>query len=175
MQKQATEQIEYLANYDGLTGLMNRMALQSAVENVLVSVQKSQQLLALLFIDLDGFKAVNDTLGHAVGDEVLKSTAERLMKNVRGRDLVARLGGDEFVVVLVHLTDVSHIVPVADKLLNALHQTLTHQDQTLHVTPSMGISVYSDTCCDYAKLLSSADKAMYKAKENGKNNYQFAP
>lgn len=175
LQKQATEQIEYLANYDGLTGLMNRMALQSAVENVLVSVQKSQQLLALLFIDLDGFKAVNDTLGHAVGDEVLKSTAERLMKNVRGRDLVARLGGDEFVVVLVHLTDVSHIVPVADKLLNALHQTLTHQDQTLHVTPSMGISVYSDTCCDYAKLLSSADKAMYKAKENGKNNYQFAP
>ena len=175
LQKQATEQIEYLANYDGLTGLMNRMALQSAVENVLVSVQKSQQLLALLFIDLDGFKAVNDTLGHAVGDEVLKSTAERLMKNVRGRDLVARLGGDEFVVVLVHLTDVSHIDPVADKLLNALHQTLTHQDQTLHVTPSMGISVYSDTCCDYAKLLSSADKAMYKAKENGKNNYQFAP
>ncbi|MEY2665832.1 MAG: hypothetical protein RLZZ384_3 [Pseudomonadota bacterium] len=175
LQKQATEQIEYLANYDGLTGLMNRMALQSAVENVLVSVQKSQQLLALLFIDLDGFKAVNDTLGHAVGDEVLKSTAERLMKNVRGRDLVARLGGDEFVVVLVHLTDVSHIVPVADKLLNALHQTLTHEDQTLHVTPSMGIAVYSDTCCDYAKLLSSADKAMYKAKENGKNNYQFAP
>ena len=175
LQKQATEQIEYLANYDGLTGLMNRMALQSAVENVLVSVQKSQQLLALLFIDLDGFKAVNDTLGHAVGDEVLKSTAERLMKNVRERDLVARLGGDEFVVVLVHLTDVSHIAPVADKLLNALHQILTHGDQTLHVTPSMGIAVYSDTCCDYAKLLSSADKAMYKAKENGKNNYQFAP
>ena len=174
-QKQATEQIEYLANYDGLTGLMNRMALQSAVDNVLVSVQKNQQLLALLFIDLDGFKAVNDTLGHAVGDEVLKSTAERLMKNVRERDLVARLGGDEFVVVLVHLTDVSHIAPVADKLLNALHQILTHGDQTLHVTPSMGIAVYSDTCCDYAKLLSSADKAMYKAKENGKNNYQFAP
>ncbi len=174
-QKQATEQIEYLANYDSLTGLMNRMALQSAVDNVLISIQKSQQLLALLFIDLDGFKAVNDTLGHAVGDEVLKSTAERLMKNVRGRDLVARLGGDEFVVVLVHLTDVSHIVPVADKLLNALHQTLPHEGQTLHVTPSMGIAVYSDTCCDYAKLLSSADKAMYKAKENGKNNYQFAP
>ena len=175
LQKQATEQIEHLANYDGLTGLMNRMALQSAVENVLISVQKTQQLLALLFIDLDGFKAVNDTLGHAVGDEVLKSTAERLMKNVRERDLVARLGGDEFVVVLVHLTDESHIAPVADKLLNALHQILPHGDQSLHVTPSMGIAVYSDTCCDYAKLLSSADKAMYKAKENGKNNYQFAP
>ena len=175
LQKQATEQIEYLANYDGLTGLMNRIALQTAVDNVLISVQKTQQLLALLFIDLDGFKAVNDTLGHAVGDEVLKSTADRLMKNVRERDLVARLGGDEFVVVLVHLTDVSHIAPVADKLLHALHQTLAHGNQTLHVTPSMGIAVYSDSCCDYAKLLSSADKAMYKAKENGKNNYQFAP
>ena len=174
-QKQATEQIEYLANYDALTGLMNRRALQSAVESVLLSVQKNQQLLALLFIDLDGFKAVNDTLGHEMGDEVLKTTAERLMKNVRGRDLVARLGGDEFVVVLVHLTDVSHIVPVANKLLNALHQTLPNADRTLHVTPSIGIAVYSQTCCDYAKLLSSADQAMYKAKESGKNNYQFAP
>ena len=174
LQKRATEQIEYLAHYDSLTGLMNRMALQEAFELALVSTQKNQQLLALLFIDLDGFKAVNDNLGHDVGDEVLKITAERLRKNVRERDLIARLGGDEFVVVLTHLTDTHHIVPIADKLLHALNQRLTGNTKNLLITPSIGIAVYSETCNDYEKLLTSADKAMYMAKTHGKNNYQFA-
>ena len=174
LQKRATEQIEYLAHYDSLTGLMNRMALQKNFELALASTQKNQQLLALLFIDLDGFKAVNDNLGHDVGDEVLRITAERLKKNVRERDLIARLGGDEFVVVLTHLTDTHHIIPIADKLLHALNQTLTGNKKNLSITPSIGIAVYSDTCNDYEKLLTRADKAMYMAKTHGKNNYQFA-
>ena len=174
LQKRATEQIEYLAHYDSLTGLMNRMALQEAFQLTLASTQKNQQLLALLFIDLDGFKAVNDNLGHDVGDEVLKITAERLRKNVRERDLIARLGGDEFVVVLTHLTETHHIIPIADKLLHALNQTLTGKTKNLSITPSIGIAVYSDTCNSYEKLLISADKAMYMAKTHGKNNYQFA-
>ncbi|MDD5216391.1 MAG: diguanylate cyclase, partial [Methylococcales bacterium] len=174
-QKRATEQIEYLAHYDSLTGLMNRMALQEAFELALLSSQKNQQLLALLFIDLDGFKAVNDNLGHDVGDEVLKITADRLRKNVRERDLIARLGGDEFVVVLTHLTDMLHIIPIADKLLHALNQSISGETKTLSITPSIGIAVYSENCNDYEKLLTSADKAMYVAKTHGKNNYQFAP
>ncbi|MDD5229492.1 MAG: diguanylate cyclase, partial [Methylococcales bacterium] len=109
VQKRAIEQIEYLANYDALTGLMNRRALEIAAKQALISTKRYQQLLALLFIDLDGFKAVNDNLGHDVGDEVLKVAADRLKKTVRKCDLISRLGGDEFVVVLTNLSDVNSI------------------------------------------------------------------
>lgn len=173
-QKRAAEQIAYLAHYDSLTKLMNRTSLQAAVQLAIIEAQQSNHLLALLFIDLDGFKAVNDTLGHDVGDNVLKNTAEYLRKNVRERDIVARLGGDEFVVVLTNLMEVNHILPIAEKIVLALNQTITHDAKTLYVSPSIGISVLSEHCDDYETLLNKADKAMYSAKTNGKNNFQFA-
>lgn len=146
---------------------MNRTSLQAAVDLALADTRKNNLRLALLFIDLDGFKAVNDNLGH----DVLKNTAERLRKSVRERDIVARLGGDEFVVVLTNLTDESHITRIAEKIVAA---TLTDETKTLYVSSSIGIAVYSESCDDYEKLISNADKAMYAAKTQGKNNFQFS-
>ena len=124
-------------------------------------------MLALLFIDLDGFKAVNDNFGHDVGDDVLKKAAESLKKTVRECDIIARLGGDEFVVVLTNLSDFNSISPIADKIVLSLNQTVSDETQTLTVTPSIGISVFSEACDDYEKLLTRADKAMYAAKTYG--------
>ncbi len=174
IQKHAIEQIEYLANYDGLTRLMNRRALEVATKRALADAKRHKHLLALLFIDLDGFKAVNDNFGHDVGDDVLKKAAESLKKTVRECDIIARLGGDEFVVVLTNLSDFNSISPIADKIVLSLNQTVSDETQTLTVTPSIGISVFSEACDDYEKLLTRADKAMYAAKTYGKNNYQFA-
>lgn len=174
IQKRAAEQLEFLALHDSLTMLMNRTSLKVAVDLALEKAQKNNLGLALLFIDLDGFKAVNDNLGHDVGDTVLKNTAERLRESVRERDIVARLGGDEFVVVLTDLTEKAHIATIAEKIVTSLNQVLTNETKTLYISPSIGIAVYSESCNDYEKLILNADKAMYAVKTQGKNNFQFA-
>lgn len=168
------EQIERLAFYDGLTGLMNRRIFETSVKQALTEIQRNQKSLALLFIDLDGFKAINDNFGHDVGDAVLVTTADRLKEHVRESDLVSRFGGDEFVVALTLLNDANDIVLIAEKLVKVLNQTRHDGSKTFSITPSIGISVYSETCNDYEKLLVSADNAMYLAKKSGKNNYKFA-
>ncbi len=174
-QKQANEKIAYLAHYDALTNLMNRVLLQKKVETELNTLKQTELALALLFIDLDGFKNVNDNLGHDIGDQVLKNTAIKLKQNVREQDFVARLGGDEFVVVLLNLNKTAQIEVIVKKLVNALHQELIYQDSVLYVTPSIGIAISSvENYNDYEQLLTKADKAMYAAKNKGKNTYQFS-
>lgn len=175
--------LENLAIHDTLTGLHNRYALLERLQNSINFAQKNNQKLALFFIDLDRFKQINDSLGHAVGDEVLIHVAELLLGNIHGNDLVARLGGDEFVVLIDQVEDAYHLSTVADNIIKVIQQVIELENQELQVTCSIGISIYPDDIDGSESLeshtalanllLRNADAAMYRAKDEGKNNYQF--
>jgi diguanylate cyclase (GGDEF)-like protein len=171
--KGAEERIQYLATHDGLTGLPNRVMFGQLLGLELASARRYQRKLALLFIDLDGFKAVNDTLGHAAGDTLLKEMAARLKRTLRASDVVARLGGDEFVVLIQEANDAGQVSAVARKLLAATARPVEISGQECRVTASIGICMYPGDAHDEESLMKSADRAMYLAKEAGKNNFQF--
>jgi diguanylate cyclase (GGDEF)-like protein/PAS domain S-box-containing protein len=166
-------QLSYVAQHDGLTDLPNRSLLHDRLERALTAVKRHRAVLAVLFLDLDGFKQVNDALGHAVGDRLLQSVALRLSAAVRETDTVARLGGDEFVILLseiVHVTDASRF---AEKLLEAFRLPFVLDGHELHITASIGVVVPSGNCTRGEDILRHADSAMYEAKQHGRNNYQF--
>ena len=163
------ENLEKAANYDELTGLPNRRRMTELFEQELVEADKRNGKLAVCFIDLDGFKDINDDFGHSVGDMVLKTVAERLQASVREHDVVARLGGDEFVAILRDVKDGT----VFDRILEAIRQTIPHSQHQLQLSGSLGITVYPEDQSDPDLLLRHADQAMYAAKEQGKNQYQF--
>ena len=171
--KTAEEQVRYLAYYDALTGLPNRSLLQDRLAKALASARRRGEKVALLFLDLDRFKTINDSLGHSVGDLLLKEVAERLKKWAREQDTVARLGGDEFVVVLTGIKDVADAAVAADRLMKAMSTEFMVQGHLLSATCSLGISVFPDHGRDGEALIKNADAAMYCAKENGRNNFQF--
>ena len=166
------EKIRQLAYYDSLTGLPNRRLLQDRVGQMLASAEREKKQFALLFIDLDHFKKVNDSLGHSVGDKLLTEVAERLSGCVRRMDTVARIGGDEFVVLLSDVA-LDGAAEVSRKILSALGLPCHVDQHELAVTPSLGISVYPQDGVDFETLLKHADIAMYRAKESGRNAYQF--
>lgn len=166
------KQVEYLAFHDGLTGLPNRSLFTQLLQQGIAQAQRYDRKLAVLFLDLDRFKAINDTLGHDAGDVLLKEVAERLKSCLRDSDTVARLGGDEFVVLLPELADESHCANVARKMINAVARPVRLRDQDFRVTVSIGISTYPGDGKDQETLTKHADVAMYHAKEQGKNNYQ---
>lgn len=162
------QQLIHYAQHDALTALLNRPALEARL-----SLQLEQRIsTTVLFIDLDGFKKVNDTFGHAVGDELLQAVAQRLRSNVRGVDLVARLGGDEFVLAFPDLST-EQLEQVAQKLLGVLTTPFSVRGQTLHIGASIGVSTHSADTHDVATLLKQADDAMYRVKQQGKNSYTF--
>ena len=171
---EATQQLLHLAYHDPLTLLPNRLAFESQLELAIRSCERDHKQVALMLIDLDHFKTVNDTLGHATGDELLKSVAIRLRDCVRASDIVARLGGDEFVVVLPDIDSAMTVATLAGKVQHRLadhsHQIGVH---SLYATPSIGISIYPGDGRDRETLLRNADVAMYHAKDRGRNNYQF--
>ncbi|WP_334156828.1 bifunctional diguanylate cyclase/phosphodiesterase [Oryzomicrobium sp.] len=171
--KAAEAQVRHMAEYDALTNLPNRVLLLDRLGQSIAAAQRAGTGMALLFIDLDRFKNINDSLGHAVGDQVLCLVGERLSATVRASDTVSRLGGDEFVVLLPNLDVPDRAASVAEKLLVALSQPLAVGAHELAVTPSIGIAVYPEDGDDGPTLLKNADAAMYSAKENGRNNYQF--
>lgn len=173
-QKAAEERIRHIAHHDNLTGLPNRLHLSVALEQSLALAKREQTGLALMFIDLDRFKIINDTLGHNIGDLLLIEASRRLQGCVRESDVVARLGGDEFV-VLLDATGVAMdaAASVAHKILNSLGRPYTIEGNTLHSTPSIGISIYPVDGRDAETLMKHADTAMYHAKELGRNNAQF--
>lgn len=171
--KAAEEQIRSLAYYDALTGLPNRILLQDRLSQALAGASRSQHKVALLFLDLDRFKGINDSLGHSVGDLLLQEAATRLKRQTRDQDTVARLGGDEFVVVLSGVKQIGDSAITAERIMNAMASEFVIQGHSLNVTCSLGISIFPDDGRDGETLVKQADAAMYCAKENGRNNFQF--
>lgn len=171
--KQAEDRIQHLANHDELTGLSNRNMFNQSLGHALAKARRDEQSLSILFIDLDRFKNINDTLGHDAGDRVLREVAERLRGCLRESDIVGRLGGDEFVVLLESVPEPVHSALVAQKLLVAVGKPFSVERQVFQLTASIGISTYPTDAEDLQSLLRFADIAMYRAKEQGKNNYQF--
>ncbi|CAN7410076.1 diguanylate cyclase [Acidovorax sp. LjRoot129] len=172
--KQLHERLERMAQYDQLTQLPNRQLFLDRLRTALARARRDQSLLSLLFIDLDRFKQVNDTLGHAMGDLLLQRVAQRLQACVRGSDTVARIGGDEFVVLLEggHASD--HATAVAGKILSAFDEAFDLNGQALAVQPSIGVAVYPDHGADEHHLLTHADEAMYLSKKHGGNQVRTA-
>jgi len=173
--KAAEERAEYLATRDALTGLPNRVLLHDRLEQGVFNAARHHTGFAFMFIDLDRFKTINDSLGHHVGDELLKAVATRLSGCVRASDTVARLGGDEFAVILENLrdTDDEGAQQVADKMIAAMASPVLIEGQALTTSCSIGISLFPADGRDSATLMKNADVAMYYAKEKGRNNYQF--
>ncbi|WP_412480678.1 putative bifunctional diguanylate cyclase/phosphodiesterase [Azonexus sp. IMCC34839] len=171
--KATLAQIQFLAHHDALTLLPNRALLQDRLTQSISSMQREAGKLAVLFMDLDRFKNVNDSLGHNIGDGLLKSVAARLRHCVRETDTVSRFGGDEFVIVLARLRSADDAAMVADSILKAVAEPIRIEGYELRVTPSIGISIGPDDGADPAVLIKNADAAMYHAKERGRNNYQF--
>ena len=171
--RQAEERAQHLADHDALTGLPNRRLLEDRLTQALALSQRNRKQTAVMFVDLDRFKAINDSLGHAVGDMVLKEVAQRLVKQLRIGDTICRIGGDEFVVVLPEAKRSTDAANVAAKIIETLSQPVRAADRELIVTPSIGIAVYPDDGRDAEALIRNADAAMYHAKESGRANYQF--
>ena len=171
--KRQEARIEHLAYHDALTGLPNRLLLMDRLALALAHAHRQQSQVALLFLDLDRFKNVNDTLGHLRGDELLRQVAARLSAALREEDTVARLGGDEFVVLLSPVEGVAAAAHVADKLMAALCEPFAIGERELHVNASLGVSLYPRDGQDADALLKYADTALYKAKEGGRNAYRF--
>jgi diguanylate cyclase (GGDEF)-like protein/PAS domain S-box-containing protein len=171
--KQDEEQIRRQANYDALTGLPNRSLFFDRLNQAVISARREHWLLALLFVDLDRFKAVNDSFGHVVGDEILQEVADRIQVCIREADTVARFGGDEFVVLLHDLTEVNDAALVAEKIIDRLSAPFTIVGREVFLGASIGITVYPVDTEDPEAMLRHADMAMYRAKEAGRNRYQF--
>lgn len=171
--KQAEEDLRLLANYDQLTGLPNRTLFQDRLDHALRQAHRNRNMVALLFLDLDRFKHINDSLGHHVGDQLLKAVSSRLTQAIRDGDTVARLGGDEFIIILEGLQKTKAATVIAEKLLAAFERPFALENFSLNVSPSIGISLYPDDAEEALELLKFADTAMYHAKSLGRNNFQF--
>ena len=171
--KEAQARIQFMALHDPLTLLPNRVYLKDRLDSLLAQARRNQRLMAVLFIDLDNFKTINDSLGHHAGDLLLREIALRLSAAVRQGDIVARLGGDEFVVVLAEVANSDDAARVAAKLMAMVNAAVTLEGRKLSVSPSIGISVFPMDGDSADDLIRHADAAMYHAKDSGRNNYQF--
>src|SRR5207253_1963099 len=164
----AQTQMEYQAYHDILTGLPNRLLFRDRITLALAHARRTRRAVAVMFLDLDQFKLVNDTLGHTVGDGLLQAVASRLVQCVRAEDTVARMGGDEFTVLLADLGDRRAAATVAQKLLDAIRRPVMVDSHELFATTSIGIAIYPEDGADAETLLKNADRAMYRAKEVGR-------
>ena len=171
--KEAEERVHHLAYHDALTGLPNRSLFLEHLDHALHHAHRQGVMVALMFLDLDRFKLINDTFGHAMGDKLLVETASRLSGCVREGDTVSRLGGDEFTVILEDLRSADDAALIARKILDTLSQPMVLDGQELFITPSIGISLYPTDSLYPEPLVKHADAAMYQAKERGRHNYQF--
>jgi len=170
--KESEAQIEHMAHYDPLTDLPNRILLKAHVDRELAAAERNKLQFALLFLDLDHFKNINDSLGHSIGDKLLVEVAQRLKKIVRDEDTVSRLGGDEFNILLPK-TNFKGAALVADKVVKAMSKAIDIEHNYLHISVSIGIGLFPDNGLDYETLYKNADTALYQAKDKGRNQYQF--
>ncbi len=171
--KETERQLEFLAHHDVLTGLPNRMLFNARLEHAIEHARRHQTQLAVLFLDLDRFKHINDSFGHPAGDELLQEVARRLRGNIRGEDTAARLGGDEFCLLLEQINTPENAVIIVEKILDSFQQPFAVADQEIYITPSIGISTFPRDGEDSATLLRNADSAMYQAKGQGSNGFAF--
>ena len=171
--KIAEEQVQFLAYYDALTGLPNRTLLQDRLGKAIAGSRRQKCKIALLFLDLDGFKIINDSLGHSVGDLLLQQVAERLKKWGREQDTVARLGGDEFLIMLTQVKELPDVAVAAERLMDAMTAEFDVQGHSLNVSCSIGASIFPENGADCETLIKNADAAMYGAKDSGRNSFRF--
>jgi len=171
--KVAEERIQFLAYYDALTGLPNRALFQDRLGKALAGARRQKYKIALLFLDLDGFKIINDSLGHSVGDLLLQEVAERLNTWGREQDTVARLGGDEFLVMLTQVKELPDVAVAAERLMDAMTAEFVVQGHSLNISCSIGISIFPEHGTDCETLIKNADAAMYGAKDSGRNSFRF--
>ena len=171
--ERAVKDLQYLANYDSLTQLPNRALCMDRIKYALKSAARAQSMVAVMFLDLDHFKDINDSLGHAVGDQLLKSTSRRLQDCIRSEDTLARLGGDEFVIILNNIFDSENVIDVVDKIVASFETPFKLSNYEVNTTVSIGVCTYPDDGTDVDSLMKAADAAMYKAKEAGRNTYEF--
>jgi len=167
------EEIKQLAYHDHLTGLPNLRCFNEQLNHSINMANRTEKIFSIMFLDLDSFKMINDTMGHNIGDKLLKQVAQRLVDTLRKSDVLARIGGDEFIVMLENIKDENEIKTVAEKILGCFTQPFLLNDQEVFVTTSIGIAVYPTDGNDADKLKKNADIAMYKAKQRGKNQYVF--
>ncbi|MCU7852928.1 MAG: EAL domain-containing protein [Candidatus Thiodiazotropha sp. (ex Monitilora ramsayi)] len=173
LQKQQEDKIIHQANYDSLTDLPNRFLTLDRLSQLIKEAQRKNDLAAVLFLDLDDFKKINDSMSHEVGDKLLIQAAKRLQESVRTEDTVSRLGGDEFIVLLGSLSTTEDVYPIAEKLLSSFREAFLLDGRELILTASIGIAIYPNDGDDPAELLRNADTAMYQSKEQGRNTYNY--
>ena len=171
--KEAQERLNFLAHHDALTGLANRSLFNDRLTHALKLAERAAQRLAVVFIDLDHFKHVNDTLGHGIGDQLLIDVAARIKEHFRDGDTVARIGGDEFIVLMENVGDVQDVVRACEKVVEAFGDPFNIEGQAFHMSLSAGVSLYPRDGDDVEELVKHADSAMYVAKERGRNGFQF--
>ncbi|MEH2445672.1 MAG: EAL domain-containing protein [Nostoc sp.] len=171
--QQVEEKIRYQALHDLLTGLPNRLLFSELLDKTLPNATRNGESLAVIFLDLDRFKVINDTLGHTLGDQLLQNVTQRLKDLLRGGDTIARWGGDEFTILLPRVNDIEEVKQVAQRILQALEDAFHLQGHELYVTASLGIALLDDNSPDAETLIQQADAALYYAKDKGRNNYQF--
>jgi diguanylate cyclase (GGDEF)-like protein len=167
------EAAAYSAQHDPLTGLPNRMLLHDRINQAVALAARHKNKLAVFFLDLDDFKRINDSMGHSTGDKLLQSVARRLLDCVRGSDTVSRQGGDEFVVLLSELEKSEESAIAVKRMLHAVEKAHSIDERRLHVTTSIGVSIYPDDGLDAEALIGNADLAMYEAKGSGRRTFRF--
>ncbi len=171
--KEAEQRLEHLAYHDGLTGLPNRLLFRDRLDRAVALCQRERQQAAIMFLDLDRFKEINDSLGHDAGDVLLIEAAKRIAAKVRDSDTVARQGGDEFTLILLRITGRAGVARVANAIIAALQQPFVLMDQTVRIGASIGISLFPEDGQDYNELTKHADLAMYRAKQAGRGQFRF--
>ncbi len=171
--KRSQEKLDYLAHHDPLTALPNRLLFNDRLEHALNRAEREAKHVAILFLDLDRFKNINDSLGHPVGDLLLQEAAKRIIHLVRKEDTIARLGGDEFIILIDEVNGAQDVAQLAEKIIAAFREPFRVKEHELHLTVSAGISLYPQDGEDGDTLVRNADAAMYRAKEEGRNDYQF--
>lgn len=173
LRSQAESKLQHLAYHDTLTGLVNRSYLKKRVNEAIQVAVRHGEEIAVLFIDLDNFKPINDEYGHDIGDFVLKNVSKRLLENVRTNDTVCRLGGDEFVIILSDIRSKEDVEIAIEKITALIKHEIRYKNYRFFMTASIGISIYPEHGTDHVALIKNADAAMYRAKEAGGNNYQY--